>query len=82
MTNIEVLAYDIVASIPQYINCHDASKAWRSEPEEPKWPSGTDMIDDRSSHPHDLSQSLDCYTLMFPLYIAGWSIAAPRNVKF
>jgi hypothetical protein len=34
-----------------------------------------------SNHIHTPAQNLDCYTLIFPLYVVGWSKSTPDTLK-
>jgi hypothetical protein len=63
-TNIEAMASEICASVPQYLDCRYAIP--RPEP---------------SNHIHTPAQNLDCYTLIFPLYVVGWSKSTPDSLK-
>lgn len=72
--NIETLACEICASAPQYVDCLRAARANRSPPPEDSTPPETV---DRADHLHSPSQILDCYTLIFPLYVAGRSRGSP-----
>ncbi|OCL01225.1 hypothetical protein AOQ84DRAFT_329320 [Glonium stellatum] len=73
--NIETLARDICASVPQYVDCFGAAqnKLPISEP--------TNNIFRGTEHLHSPSQNLDCYTLIFPLYVAGRSSSSPSTLK-
>jgi hypothetical protein len=62
--NIEAMASEICASVPQYLDCRYAI----SRPE-------------CSNHIHTPAQNLDCYTLIFPLYVVGWSKSTPDSLK-
>jgi hypothetical protein len=79
--NIETLACEICASVPQYVDCFGAARGRLSMPEESSWPKGAQHTLDGAGHLHSLSQSFDCYTLIFPLYVAGWSRGSPNNLK-
>jgi hypothetical protein len=76
--NIKTLAGEICASVPQYLDCGGPARA--------KLPT-SEQLETRHngpyqpSHPHTPNHKLDCYTLIFPLYVAGRSEAAPDNVK-
>jgi hypothetical protein len=79
--NIKVLASEICASVPQYVSYHAISRGRLSNPEELLWVGGFCNSPNGPSHLHSPSQSLDCYTVIFPLYIAGRSIDAPKALK-
>jgi Fungal specific transcription factor domain len=67
--NIEQMGREICASVPQYVDClcaaRDRSRCSSTEPQ----------------HSHSPSQSLDCYTLIFPLYVAARSKYSPASLK-
>lgn len=79
--SIEMLAGEICACVPQYVDCDDAARQRLPASEKSKLP---DQILARAlrgaDHPHTPDHQLDCYTLIFPLYIAGRSKAVP-NVR-
>jgi hypothetical protein len=90
--NINTLASEICASAPQYVDCLGASAAAaaaaataRDSPPMPAPSASPEPVDStlgRASHQqHSPSQILDCYTLIFPLYIAGWSKGSPNVLK-
>lgn len=73
--NIETLACEICASVPQYVDCLGAARS--------KLPVSEPAITafDGAGHLHSPSQKLDCYTLIFPLYVAGRSRGSPSTLK-
>jgi hypothetical protein len=80
--NIETLAREICACVPQYVDCDGAAR--QRLPTSEKWelPDQTpDYILDRghrgAGHSHTPHHQADCYTLIFPLYAAGRSKAVP-----
>ena len=81
--NIDLLAGEICASVPQYIDCDDAARHRLVE-----WSKFPDLNSDGfvnhdsggSTHLHTPHHQLDCYSLIFPLYVAGRSDAVP-NVR-
>jgi hypothetical protein len=79
--NIETLACEICASVPQYINCLSAARGRLWTPEEFTWPEVVDSALDGASHVHSPSQNLDCYTLIFPLYVCGRSRGSPKALR-
>jgi hypothetical protein len=80
--NIETLADDICASVPQYVDCDGPARRWLSTSEELKRPDQTlDSIDYHplgAGHPHTPDHQLFCYTLIFPLYVVGRSKTIPQ----
>jgi hypothetical protein len=67
--NIEKLGRDICASVSQYVDCLGAARnklaSSISEPD----------------HSHSPNQNFDCYTLIFPLYVAAHSKCMPIDLK-
>jgi hypothetical protein len=81
--NIEALADDICASVPQYVDCDGPGRRWLSTSEESKCPDqsldhGTDHHPLGAGHPHTPDHQLFCYTLIFPLYVVGRSKTIPH----
>ena len=72
---IEILARDICASVPQYVDCSGAVRQREHTPDKSETP---DQTADYIFHAHTFSHQLDCYTLIFPLYVTGISKAAPQ----
>lgn len=72
--HIRILAGEICACVPQYVDCDDAARP-RLPLSERQILDGGRMGADRI---HTLDHHLDCYALIFPLYIAGRSKAAPH----
>ena len=71
---IETLTDEICASVPQYVDCYfgaDRSLSTTSEL------SGSIY----ASHPHSPSHNMDCYTLIFPLYVAARSNSSSAKLK-
>jgi len=79
--NIETLACEICASVPQYVDCLGAARGRLPTPEESTWPEVADSAFDGAGHLHSPSQNLDCYTLIFPLYVSGRSRGSPNALK-
>ena len=80
--NIEILARDICACVPQYVDCEIAARRRLPFSKESEILDKTpDCILNRGpaedSHPHTPRHQADCYTLIFPLYAAGRSGVAP-----
>ena len=73
--NIEMLASEICACVPQYVDCDPAAPhrlpapAYSLDHHDPG-PAAT-------GHSHSPNHQLECYTLIFPLYIVGRSQAIP-----
>ncbi|KUJ13966.1 uncharacterized protein LY89DRAFT_672237 [Mollisia scopiformis] len=59
--NVEMLAKEICSSARQYTDCRDKSNLMKSG------------IQTTLPHTHNPAEKLDCYTTIFPLYIAGQS---------
>ena len=76
--NIEKLAGEICASVTQYVDCDGAARTRLSASEKPE---DSDRGIDETSHPHTPNHKMDCYTLIFPLYVAGRSKAAANSVR-
>ena len=81
--NIDLLAGEICASVPQYVDCDDAAR--HRLVERSKLPDhNSDRLlghgSGRSIHLHTPHHQLKCYSLIFPLYVAGRSEAIP-NVR-
>ena len=73
--NLEKLTSDICACVPQYIGCDSAARRRL-----PAFAYPLDHHDSRATatgHSHSPNHQLECYTLIFPLYIAGRSQAVP-----
>ena len=70
--NIEILAGEICASVPQYLDCDSAAQHELS-------PSSQNSNQNRgpAGHVHTPNHQMECYSLIFPLYIAGRSQAIP-----
>jgi hypothetical protein len=66
--NIESLAREICASVPHYVDCHGVARERLPASETAK-----SQIPTIHQHAHD--HKTDCYTLIFPLYVAGRSKA-------
>lgn len=73
--NIETLACEICASVPQYVDCLGAARS-----KLPISESATTAFDG-AGHLHSPSQKLDWYTLIFTLYVAGRSRGSPSTLK-
>ncbi|KAJ8098060.1 hypothetical protein POJ06DRAFT_260833 [Lipomyces tetrasporus] len=79
--NIKTLACEICASVPQYVGCRGAARGWLLTPEESTLPQVLDSARDGGKHLQSPSQIFDCYTLIFPLYVAGRSSSSPNSLK-
>ena len=67
--NIDTMGKEICASAPQYVVCLDASRK-----ASPINVSGHD-------HSHSPNQNFNCYTLIFPLYVAAHSKHCPTDLR-
>ena len=72
--NIRTLAGEICACVPQYMECDGAAR--HRLPASEKSDFGVDHTLPRG-HSHTPNHQLDCYTLIFPLYVAARSKAVP-----
>ena len=80
--SIEMLAGEICACVPQYVDCDDAARQRLPTSEKLRLP---DQDPDQflarapggADHHHTPDHQLECYTLIFPLYVAGSSKAIP-----
>jgi hypothetical protein len=68
-TAVALLIQEICACVPQMTDCDDVAQH--------KLPQGTAS----STHSHTLSQVLDAYILIYPLYAACWSRECPRATR-
>ncbi|KAI9736341.1 MAG: hypothetical protein M1834_001227 [Cirrosporium novae-zelandiae] len=80
--NIKVLAGEICACVPQYVDCDGAARQRLSASEKSEFPDQTpDQAPDRgpvgAGHLHTPYHRADCYTLILPLYAAGRSKVVP-----
>ena len=82
--NIEMLTGEICACVPQYVDCDDAARQRLppSAKSELVYHASDHILDlgptsREASHPHTPNHQLDCYTLIFPLYVAGRFNAVP-----
>ena len=83
LDNIQALAYQICASVPQYVDCGGAARQGppiidESNPSNQTPGPFHDLVPRGSVHTHTSNHLLDCYTLIFPLYVAGRSNAHPE----
>ncbi len=73
METIEILAQEVCASVPQYVSCPRVS--------------GDNITSDVvrllsiAGHSHSPSQLLDCYILIFPMYVAAHSQTYSSTVR-
>ena len=77
--NIETLAGELFACVPQYVDCDGAARQRlpTSEKSELLYRQARDCGPSGAGHLHTPAHQADCYTLIFPLYAAGRSKAAP-----
>lgn len=78
---IVALAFDICASVPQYVDCLEMARII-GQKEDSNNPLILDQDLDQAVHAHNPDQILACYNLIFPLAIAGQSRACPKGLKF
>ncbi|PVH72801.1 hypothetical protein DL98DRAFT_432563 [Cadophora sp. DSE1049] len=64
--NINSLAHEICASMPQYLDCSSAARL-----ELPKSKGNASLVG--SGHLHSPSHTLDCYTTILPIFVAAYS---------
>lgn len=72
--NIEAQAGEICASVPQYADCEGAARKRL-----PLTKTAKPSPHAEAHHEHTHDHQLDCYTLIFSLYVAGRSNTAPRG---
>ena len=83
LENVKTLVSQICASVPQYVDCNGAACQTSSTSERivssNQTPSNTlaRRLGGRCGEDHTPTRQLDCYTLIFPLYVAGISNALP-----
>ncbi len=80
--NIETLTGEICACVPQYVDCDDAARHRLpiSEQANASVQNADHTLDGgpwEISHHHTPNHQLDCYTLIFPLYVVGRLNAVP-----
>ena len=73
---IAACAFDICASVPQYVDCLGLTRENDSEN-----PEILDSDLHRAGHTHTPAKNLACYTLIFPLVVAGHSKGSPKALK-
>ena len=73
--NIEMLTSDICACVPQYVDCDSAARHRLPASAYPLDHCGPGAA--ATGHSHSPNHQLECYTLIFPLYIAARSKAVP-----
>jgi hypothetical protein len=76
--NIEALADDICASVPQYVDCDGPARRWLSTSETSETSESPDYCPLGAGHPHTPDHQLFCYSLIFPLYVVGRSKTIPH----
>jgi hypothetical protein len=81
-SNIDTLAREICACVPQYADCDGSAQEILPTSEKSKFldlaPGGIlNRGSGRGGHSHTLHHQADCYSLIFPLYAAGRSKAGP-----
>jgi hypothetical protein len=78
---ITTLTFEICASVPQYVDCLGIGRDVLSMKEDSKHPGTVNKAIDTASHVHSPEQYLACYSLIFPLSVAGQSKACPETLK-
>lgn len=78
---IIILASEICASVPQYVRCLGAARDILRTKEDFKQSEITDNALNQAGHIHSPSQNLACYSLIFPLYVAGRSKSSPKALR-
>ncbi|KAF2494651.1 hypothetical protein BU16DRAFT_44664 [Lophium mytilinum] len=68
LNNIEILAREICASVPPYVDCNGAVQQRHFASMD---------IPVHTGHLHTHDHLIDCYMLIFPLYVAGLSDTVP-----
>lgn len=74
--NIRTLADEICGSVPQYVDC--SNPIFHSYDVQQQTVSSTYGSD---NHAHSPADNLDCYTLIFPLYVCASSKHSPANIR-
>jgi hypothetical protein len=69
--NIEKLAKELCAGVPQYVDCYEAAQERLSPTEKSKLYNKIHCGASGASHCHTPDHQMDCYTVLFPLYVAG-----------
>ena len=72
--NINSLVHAICASVPQYLDCSSAAQLQLQKPKPSASPSGT-------RHSHSPSHTLDCYTIILPIFAAAYSQRPGSTVR-
>lgn len=81
LDNIASCAFDICASVPQYVDCLEIARDVISPQEESKNPTTLSRELAQVVHAHTPDQNLACHILLFPLTVAGQSQFAPDGLK-
>ena len=82
--NIAMLTRELCACAPQYVDCDLAARhrlpipSSSFLPQTPPLPISQHSSSISSHHTHTPNHQLDCYTLIFPLYVAGRLNAIPE----
>lgn len=79
--NIETLACEICFSTSQYVDCPGTARGMLPTQDKSTGSGVSDSTFDEAEHLHSPSQNLDCYTLIFPLYVAGRSRSSPSGLR-
>lgn len=78
--NIEMLARQICFSVPQFVDCPGICDGQHSSPLK-VYPRLTGTNDTTSEHDHDPDWNINCYTLIYPMYVAGRSEFASADIR-
>ena len=78
---IAACAFDICASLPQYADCLGLARGVPSTHEDSENSEVLNRALDRAGHEHTPAQNMACYTLIFPLVVAGQSKGSPKALK-
>ncbi|KAF2239602.1 hypothetical protein EV356DRAFT_499793 [Viridothelium virens] len=81
--NVERLAGEICASVPQYVDCDHAARqrllpSEKSETHDKRLDDVSDHDNKRACHLHTPNHQADVYSLIFPLYAAGRAKTLPE----
>lgn len=78
---IVTLAYEICASVPQYVDCFGIARDILPKMEDSKGDGIIDMALDQAAHTYTPADNLACYSLIFPLSVAARSEASPKALR-
>ena len=78
---IAKLALEICASVPQYVDCFGIARRILQMGENSQHSGVLNMAVNKTAHVHTPAENLACYILIFPLAVAGQSVASPKGLK-